>query len=499
MRFDQLQEAVGLPAEHDARPTCKFCGRLARKDAVECHYCGRRYAPEPKADVVSSPEFQRWFAGSRVVDREGRPLVVYHATRTAPTRFKNLYGLGIYGHFGTLESAHDKAEHDREEGKAGGASIMPLYLAIRNPLRMSDIHFDQEYGAWAEELVKRRALTKDELPVAYAERYAYRPGKADARLVKELVEKLKAKGYDGIVYANRIEGVGDSWIPFYPTQIKSAIANRRFNPRSPSITESITPDAGPQSYWHGTTADAARGIAREGLLKPSTAKRTARLAPMAGHVYLSTTPSQGVGHALFYAHMRDPKAREAGLVEVDKRDLQRYTPDEDELADALSTYHLYGWGWVTEGGARWPIAWSRMTKEQQAAAPAYDRPSPLPAERKEEFEIGRSLYQQYVEHDARLAGWWRQTMGRPDYERFTQIAKGILRRTRKERNNPLLQQIAARSERMAHEGAVRVKRVLILRYNDQQAKDIGADRSGQWDQELLAQAEELPVAATAAD
>lgn len=45
-----------------------------------------------------------------------------------------------------------------------------------------------------------------------------------SKMVAAAKRNLTKKGYDGIWYANEGEG-GDGWIPFHPSQIKSAIAN----------------------------------------------------------------------------------------------------------------------------------------------------------------------------------------------------------------------------------------------------------------------------------
>src|SRR5262245_19416848 len=42
-----------------------------------------RTQPRTRADVENSPEFRRWFRGSKVVDVRGKPLIVYHGTAPA--------------------------------------------------------------------------------------------------------------------------------------------------------------------------------------------------------------------------------------------------------------------------------------------------------------------------------------------------------------------------------------------------------------------------------
>lgn len=48
--------------------------------------------------------FDAWFAGSKVVDAEGRPLVVYHGTTSAITEFDDREVVAGF-HFGTPAQA----------------------------------------------------------------------------------------------------------------------------------------------------------------------------------------------------------------------------------------------------------------------------------------------------------------------------------------------------------------------------------------------------------
>ena len=189
-----------------------------------------QFARAPKVD---SPEFKKWFGNSKVVDKDGNPLVVYHGTRTSPSKFKKI--MGMFGHFGTIAAANDKLEWDAH--RPGQHAVMPVYLSLQNPARMEDVHFD-EYGTMAEDLIESGVLSKKDLPLAWGERYS----NLDTKYITRLINVLKSKGYDGIVYENRIESPGeDSWIPFAATQIKSATGNiGTFDANNPDIRFSRT-------------------------------------------------------------------------------------------------------------------------------------------------------------------------------------------------------------------------------------------------------------------
>ncbi len=86
--------------------------------------------PMFSARQTDTPEFQRWFGDSKVVDAEGKPLVVYHGTTGDFSAFdraqikRKAAGTGFY--FTT-----DKSQRGYAEGE--GANVMPVYLSIQNP------------------------------------------------------------------------------------------------------------------------------------------------------------------------------------------------------------------------------------------------------------------------------------------------------------------------------------------------------------------------------
>lgn len=166
--------------------------------------------------LPKSEAFERWFEGSKAVDAEGNPLVVYHGTGADFTSFDTEMGDGGGSHFGTKAQADLYASV--EKGK-----ILPVYLSLRNPKRMIDL------GQWDDLRDERKALM--------------------------------AQGFDGVVYLNRREGVDvsfkdqgdweqfasdaefkakypsaqDSYIAFSPTQIKSIFNSGNFDPSNPAI------------------------------------------------------------------------------------------------------------------------------------------------------------------------------------------------------------------------------------------------------------------------
>ena len=194
------------------------------------------FSMAPRQQQTETPEFKRWFGDSKVVDAQGKPLVVYHGTVRDFSAFKpTMYGDRF--HFGTIEQAEQRA------GEVWGGSaqnVMPVYLSIKNPLRLPDLNQWVNKSSWASE---RKAM-----PPKVADmvgRVLNREETDRFTFLNRIIKGLEDLGYDGIVYQNTHEGAApaDSWMAFRPEQIKSAIGNNgNFDPASPDINFSIAVD-----------------------------------------------------------------------------------------------------------------------------------------------------------------------------------------------------------------------------------------------------------------
>ena len=234
-----------------------------------------RFSPNRKK--TETPAFKKWFKGSKVVDENGVPQVMYHWSDNDFSVF-DMSMSGEGAHFGTKKAATDRArgmadisyEIEEEDGryfvvadsgqkadewqgpfasKKEAISFraqqpkkiepMALYLSIKNPIRLPDL------GTWnVWDIV--RALPDGTLSAP--EKAAIMD--ADDRYA-QLRNTLLDKGIDGVVYSNAVEDKGsDSYIAFDATQIKSAIGNNgQFDPNNPDIrrsTRRIIGDSGRQ-------------------------------------------------------------------------------------------------------------------------------------------------------------------------------------------------------------------------------------------------------------
>lgn len=149
--------------------------------------------------------FYEWFGDSKVVDKQGKPLVVYHGTKAKFDEFNlgfenegRMLGNGVY-----LTNSVDKANNY-------GNILMKPYVSLQNPLNINSENA-------LKILAKEFKLAKKDVQGWFN----YYSGDIRAtlnRLFREydLTNKAKEKGYDGIIYNNGLEIVA-----FSPNQIKS--------------------------------------------------------------------------------------------------------------------------------------------------------------------------------------------------------------------------------------------------------------------------------------
>jgi hypothetical protein len=197
----------------------------------------RMIGPEIAARVL--PE-------TKVVDETGNPQIMFHATHS-----ENLARTGefdplrseIGSHIGTIEQAQDIFGGRPTYGR--GASVLPVYADIKNPLRLID-KGDFRQSA-LEQLIDKKIVNPNKLWWVEDAIVSDSPVKReDAN--KAIQKAIKDAGYDGIVYLNRREGnpnpfapgidkltdeqikkkfpqLKDSYIVFEPAQIKSALSD----------------------------------------------------------------------------------------------------------------------------------------------------------------------------------------------------------------------------------------------------------------------------------
>jgi len=202
---------------------------------------------------IDTPEFKRWFNGSKVVDENGSPLIMYHGTSSKEpfTVFNTNPPKDVGAHFGTKDAAKSILAGSFEATKDTNnmlADVYPVYLNIKNPLEVQDAFGGDVAGTALEihdalqarganlydltERLKKQTEILDNWPDMETEYMGMTWDEfvaSNIELDKYAVEIAKKNGFDGLVYENIFEGdvFGDnlSWVAFEPNQIKSATGN----------------------------------------------------------------------------------------------------------------------------------------------------------------------------------------------------------------------------------------------------------------------------------
>lgn len=157
--------------------------------------------------------FWRWFGDSKVVDKNGKPLVVYHGTESDFDSFDQnkvkttKLGSGFY-------FAKDPETANLYAGFSG-SNVVPVYLRMERPLIASSV---EEARQILED--NGQYMNIDEFRGTHA---------------ADMADVLAKAGFDGIMY----DGV---MVVQNPTQIKSAVGNQgTFNGSDPNILRSTAP------------------------------------------------------------------------------------------------------------------------------------------------------------------------------------------------------------------------------------------------------------------
>lgn len=172
--------------------------KRARKESTDFYY-----QRQVKADT-NTEAFKQWFGDSKIVDKEGNPLVVYHGTRNnefdefsyekiGSTSDPGMWGRGFYF-------------SDKETAQGYGSTIFAVYLSIKNPLNLKDFATKEALAEYLN--VDESILTARRDAVGVYLPYS-------GTLTSAAIDK----GHDGI-FLDR-GGKSNEYIAFNPNQIKS--------------------------------------------------------------------------------------------------------------------------------------------------------------------------------------------------------------------------------------------------------------------------------------
>ena len=186
-----------------------------------------------KAPPTESAAFKKWFGDSKVVDAEGNPLVVYHASTSPIDEFKpkNYGTAGDHSYFYFAASESWSKKFARDSLGVDKPSMHKVYLSIKNPLDLRGesrtpsgwIDFFDGIGVG----VSDKLQSKLNAAPAKQEIAAWQLLRFDTPQNGAMRERLIDSGYDGIIMSDVVRGKTDNttFVSFNPTQIKSATGN----------------------------------------------------------------------------------------------------------------------------------------------------------------------------------------------------------------------------------------------------------------------------------
>jgi hypothetical protein len=213
-----------------------------------------------KKNGINSKAFKEWFGDSKIVDKDGKPLVVYHGTNENYDTFsKDKIGSLDPGARGSgFYFTKDKNNAEFYSGKARGGEngyIIDAYLNISNPYKynnnketLPDDVIEELQKIYREKQINKSRQEEKEIysllgmvvdqpeikklsgasnldDVIY-----YTPGME----AKDFTQALKNLGYDGVLYKD-----GKEIVAFDPNQIKSVDNQGTFDKNTNDIKKSL--------------------------------------------------------------------------------------------------------------------------------------------------------------------------------------------------------------------------------------------------------------------
>lgn len=179
---------------------------------------------------TQTPQFKQWFGDSKIKDKAGKPLVVYHGTIQDIQSFDPSKSFGDLGASFFTEDPKFASSYDYTQGKG---NVLPVYLSVNNIFDFGNKEQRDTLKEAASKIEIRdpvRGFTTLDTKIPDSEQYFDTEHPEVFKLIKDL-------GYDGVKLKERDV---TNYAVFNPTQIKSAIGNKgTFSPLSPNITENV--------------------------------------------------------------------------------------------------------------------------------------------------------------------------------------------------------------------------------------------------------------------
>ena len=194
-----------------------------------------------RAQAMTQTEtFRRWFAGSRIQNTAGGPLLVFHGAGGRFTAFdaggRPVWFTPNAAYAGTYATGTGRLERALPASQiyTGGTRLIPAYLHAENPADVGQVN--TSFNEAAADLAERTGIPEAEWRAVWDE--AGQPEQMwEVINTPAAAGLLRRNGYDGIMAR---EGDTRTYAVFEPGQVKSAVANRgTFDRENPDIRFSV--------------------------------------------------------------------------------------------------------------------------------------------------------------------------------------------------------------------------------------------------------------------
>jgi hypothetical protein len=194
-----------------------------------------------KEDITNTPAFKRWFGGSKIVNPDGTPKVMYHGSRRefeSPTTRgnRNAFFVSPDANFASKYALNDLSWFPEKTGTITkgeeGAQIYPVYISAKNP-------FDYENSQHLKKIIPqfRKALKEEEGLGREATQEMvdmFQKGTWRAIELANDYDLFEKNGFDAF-YASE-QGRKNLGV-FEPTQVKSVFNEGAFSPEDVRINK----------------------------------------------------------------------------------------------------------------------------------------------------------------------------------------------------------------------------------------------------------------------
>lgn len=207
-----------------------------------------------RSPVTDTPAFREWFAGSKVVNEDGSPKLMYHGTN-ANDNFTvfDTYGsnFGLYGIGSYFTDDRSVAEGYTKKGRGKNPRIYEVYLNVQNPLDM-DAAYQPEVWKTGDKYIDAYFADAKTNADAFRALTEYCKDEEMDRWEGEefITDHIMSKGFDGIthigggLYTKANPHLHRVYIVFEPDQIKSADPVTYDDEGNPiAMEDRFTPDA----------------------------------------------------------------------------------------------------------------------------------------------------------------------------------------------------------------------------------------------------------------